>query len=187
MGVLLSQYGVACAIYTRSVEVGLARVIPSFGSWLVVLFPIMLMRALTYWIVILCEDHLICLTIAQMNSLSTWLWCDDQWHMWPSISWILLRFHMNMKVSCRWWIVVVMVFIVALKNYVLSMFCRLGSHSTNWRLHSPKPTMSPTPCSFGGMKHSLCRWIIMSYIWEGSWHVVLWVKKKRSWGGGYWV
>ena len=53
-------------------------------------------------------------------------------------------------------------FTMALKNYVLSMFCRLGSHSTNWRLHLPKPTMSSMLCSFGGMKKSLC--IVVSYI-----------------------
>ena len=72
-GTQLSHYGVVWAIYILGVFAGLSRKAPSFASWYAISLPIMHVCAVIFWIVILCVDQVMWLTIAVMSSLSGWL------------------------------------------------------------------------------------------------------------------
>ena len=107
---------------------GLFRRAPSFASWSAISLPIMHVRALTFWIVILCVDHVIWLTIAAMSRLSRWLSWDDGCHMWLFIRYILLRLFVRMWVSRVWYYVLCIAIRMAFSS-ILRMFCRPGSLS----------------------------------------------------------
>lgn len=47
---------------------GLSRVVPSFTKLSTISFPLTLVCALTFCVVILCVDHMIRLTIVEMSS-----------------------------------------------------------------------------------------------------------------------
>ena len=100
IGTPLSQYGVVWVVCILGVLVGLSRRAPLFASWSAISLPIIHVCALTFWIVILCVDHVMWLTIAEMSSLSGWLCWDDGCHMWLCIRYILLRLFEKMCVFC---------------------------------------------------------------------------------------
>lgn len=48
-----------CGLHVCGVQERLARVVPSFASWSLILFPIMPVCALRFWIMVMCVDHMI--------------------------------------------------------------------------------------------------------------------------------
>ena len=61
---------------------GLSLCVPSFASMLTISIPVMLERALTLCMWILCEVQYILCTIVAMSNLLGW-WCYDDWcRMW---------------------------------------------------------------------------------------------------------
>lgn len=60
-------------------------------------FPIILVCAMIFCIVILCLDHMILLIMATMSNLSRWLCWDDGCLMWVFVKYTLLRLYVRMK------------------------------------------------------------------------------------------
>ena len=155
----------------------------------------MLMCALIFWIVILCVDHVMRLTIVAMSSLSRWLCWDDGCRMWLFIRYVMLRMFVKMWISCVWccvlWIVIRMAFSLALR-----MFCRPWSLSPILRFlvgeYTHDMAVLPMPCSSGGMNEPsmymhcwglnlsvgiLYSYIILYYIGKGcvGWLIFGWL------------
>jgi hypothetical protein len=69
-GGLANLYGMVCATCMRGMGVMVPFEVPSIASELAMSFPLIHVWALTFWIVILCRNHVMCSTINVISSLS---------------------------------------------------------------------------------------------------------------------
>jgi len=84
-------------------------------------FPVMFVWALTFLMVILCDDCLMAFIMCVMRSLSGWLFWEEGCLMWLSRRYMMLRLSVKMNVS------VVMDLVCSIANsnaysYALSIF-----------------------------------------------------------------
>lgn len=79
-GVWLVYNGIVWAICICGIGVIVSFVVPFVASEYAMSFPFILVWALTFWMVMLCQNHFMCCIIDAIGSLSRWL-CWENGHL----------------------------------------------------------------------------------------------------------
>lgn len=162
-------------------------VVPWVASESAMSFPLILVWALTFWIVILCLNYVMYWTIDAISSLSIWLCWEDGCLTWLSMKWMLLR--LSVKICMSW----LTSCVLASTNQIacssaLRMFwnpeslyaiCMLLS----W-LYTPDPTRFLFLLPFGGIKGPISvdalGWVVFWWLGVLSSVDILWVCVRGS-------